>query len=58
MTPGDLIRPACRAHGSIRIMPLIMSPMTTLAPTTTRKALSMNRAPIIVSSVRIDRTKK
>ena len=30
-TPGDLISPSCRAHGSIRIVPLIMSPMTTLA---------------------------
>jgi len=56
------------AQGSIRIAPLITSPMTTLVQSkylthdcslsltaaTTRNALSMNHAPIITSSVRMD----
>jgi hypothetical protein len=63
-------RSSDEAHGSIRIAPLITSPMTTLVQSkylthdcslslraaTTRNALSMNHAPIITSSVRIDRT--
>ena len=59
---------AGEAQGSIRIAPLITSPMTTLVQSkylthdcslslmaaTTRNALSMNHAPIITSSVRMD----
>src|SRR6266481_4838129 len=61
---------AGEAQGSIRIAPLITSPMTTLVQSkylthdcslslmaaTTRNALSMNHAPIITSSVRMDGT--
>jgi len=63
-------QPAGEAQGSIRIAPLITSPMTTLVQSkylthdcslslmaaTTRNALSMNHAPIITSSVRMDGT--
>src|SRR6266446_2128168 len=59
---------AGEAQGSIRIAPLITSPMTTLVQSkylthdcslslmaaTTRNALSMNHAPIITSSVPMD----
>ena len=66
---GCSTRPAAgEAQGSIRIAPLITSPMTTLVQSkylthdcslplmaaTTRNALSMNHAPIITSSVRMD----
>jgi hypothetical protein len=55
-----------RAQGSIRIAPLITSPMTmlvqnnhdrslSLMAATTRNTLSTNHAPIITSSVRMDR---